>query len=195
MTFKGVSLLILAGGESRRMGSPKHLMPAFGGTMIDHIINRLGSLFDEVMVAGRGLELARADARAVEDIILQRSPLVGMLSGIMESRNPNVFVIGCDMPFVKPELIHCLTSRSSIRSDVVIPVVRGYYEPLCALYRCSTSNRIRQYLDSGGSKVTGFFRSVSVTEIPESEIRKFDPALESFTNLNTLHDYQEYYFS
>ena len=195
MIFKGTSLLILAGGASSRMGCPKHLLPASGGTMIDHIINRLGSLFSEVIVAGRGIELNRSDARIVEDIRPERSPLVGILSGMKESSTPDVFVIGCDMPFVKPGLIHLLTSRKDDTNAVVIPVIRGYLEPLCAIYSCSTSDRIEQYLDSGGRKVTGFFQTVSVTEIREPEIRLLDPLLKSFINLNTPNDYRNYYLS
>ncbi len=195
MISKGTSLLILAGGASSRMGCPKHLLPASGGTMVDHIINRLGSLFTEIIIAGRSLDLSRSNVRIVEDIRPEQSPLVGILSGMKVSSTSNVFVLGCDMPFVKPGLIHLLTSRKEDTNDVVIPVVRGYLEPLCAIYSCSISDRITQYLDSGGRKVTGFFQTVSVTEVRESEIRLFDPLLKSFTNLNTPSDYRNYYLS
>lgn len=195
MLFQETSLLVLAGGESSRMGCPKHLLPACGGTMMDNIINRLGHLFSEVIVAGRGIELNRKDVRVVEDIRLRRCPLIGILSGMRESNTPNVFVMGCDMPFVKPELIQFLISRKNNNTDVVIPVVRGYFEPLCAVYSCSTSDRISQYLDTGCKKVTGIFKTMSVMEIPESEIKLFDPLLESFINLNTQNEYRNYNLS
>ncbi len=195
MITQGSSLLILAGGASSRMGCPKHLLPASGGTMVDHIINRLGSLFSEVIVAGRGLDLNHKDAMVVEDIRPERSPLIGIISGMKASSASNVFVLGCDMPFVKPGLIRLLTSRKDDTNDVVIPVVRGYLEPLCAIYSCSTSDWIEQYIDSGGRKVTGFFQTVRITEIQESEVRLFDPSLKSFTNLNTPNDYRNYYLS
>ncbi len=195
MIFQGTSLLILAGGASSRMGCPKHLLPASGGTMIDHIVNRLGSLFSEVIVAGRGLDLNCSDVRIVEDIRPERSPLVGILSGMKASSTSEVFVLACDMPFVKPGLVYLLTSRKDDSSDVVIPIVRGYLEPLCAIYSCSISDRIKQYLDSGGRKVTGFFQTVSVTEVRESEVRLLDPLLRSFINLNTPNDYRNYCLS
>jgi len=195
MITGGTSMLILAGGASSRMGCPKHLLPVSGGTIIDHIINRVGSQFSEVIVAGRGLDLDRGDARTVEDIRPERSPLVGILSGMKASRTSDVFVLACDMPFVKPGLIHLLTSRKDDSKDVVIPVINGYLEPLCAIYSCSVSDRIAQYLDSGGRKVTGFFHTARVTEVRESEVRLFDPLLQSFTNLNTPSDYRNYYLS
>lgn len=191
MIFRGVSLLILAGGESRRMGFPKHLLPASGGTVMDHIINRIGSLFDETIVTGRDIAILRTDVRIVEDVRHTRSPLVGILSGLLKSENPYVFVIGCDMPFVRKELIRHLASKTAAGVDVVVPVIRGFYEPLCAVYNRSTSGIIKKYLDSGGAKVTGFFEFVSVTEVEESETRLFDPRLESFINLNTPRDYED----
>ncbi len=187
-----ISLLILAGGVSSRMGCPKHLLPAFGGTMIDQIISRLGNLFSEVIVAGGDLDLNNS-ARIVDDIRSEQTPLVGILSGIKASATSNVFVIGCDMPFVKPGLIHLLISRKDDTNDIVVPVIRGYYEPLCTIYTCSTSDKIEQYLDSDGRKVTGFFQAVRLTEVQESEIKLFDPLLESFINLNTPSDYRDYY--
>ncbi|OPX31095.1 MAG: hypothetical protein B1H09_03750 [Gemmatimonadaceae bacterium 4484_173] len=190
MIFKDVSLLVLAGGESSRMGFPKHLLPASGGTVTDHIINRLGSMFTEVIVAGRGLELARTDTRVVEDVRMKRTPLVGILSGILAAETSRVFVIGCDMPFVRKQLIHRLVSETG--SDVAVPVVRGYYEPLCAVYCSSAAEKIQLYLDAGGSKVTGFYSSVKVTEVSELEVRRADPLLESFINLNTPRDYEKW---
>lgn len=192
MILNDISLLILAGGESSRMGCPKHLLPAWGGIMIDQIINRLGNQFSEVIVAGRDLDLKSGSARIVDDIRSEQTPLVGILSGIVVSATSNVFVIGCDMPFVKPGLIRLLISRKDDANDIVIPVIRGYYEPLCAIYSCSTSDRIEQYLDSGGRKVTGFFQTVRLKEVQESEIELFDPLLESFINLNTPDDYRDF---
>jgi molybdopterin-guanine dinucleotide biosynthesis protein A len=195
MLFQETSLLVLAGGESSRMGYPKHLLPVCGGTMIDNIVNNLGHFFSEVIIAGRDLELNRTDVKVVEDIRLRRCPLIGILSGMRESNNPNVFVMGCDMPFVKPEMIQFLISRKNDKTDIVIPIVRGYFEPLCAVYSCSTSDRISHYLNTGCRKVTGIFRTMSVMEIPEYEVRSFDPLLESFINLNTPNEYRNYNLS
>lgn len=195
MILKGVSLLILAGGESRRMGFPKHLLPAPGGTVMDHIINRIGSMFEETIVAGRDVEIPRTDVRVVKDVRHARNPLVGILSGLLQSENPFVFVIGCDMPFVRKNLIRHIVSKITAGTGVVVPVVRGFYEPLCAVYSRSTSRIIEKYLDSGGTKVTGFFEFASVAEVGETETRMFDPRLESFINLNTPRDYENYRFA
>jgi molybdopterin-guanine dinucleotide biosynthesis protein A len=189
MRIRSTSLVILAGGQSIRMGFPKHLLPAIGGTITDYIINRLGHLFPEVIVVGRGIKSTRPDVRVVEDVRQTRTPLVGILSGLLSANTPSVFVIGCDMPFVRKRLIYCITSKEGAVYDVVIPVVRGYYEPLCALYSSSAVPVITQYLNSGGSRVTGFFGSAAVFGINEREVRQVDPALVSFINMNTPRDY------
>jgi len=195
MTLPETSLLILAGGESKRMGEPKHLLPVFGETMINYILNRIGVMFSEVLLAGRDLEQVPSGVVPVEDVRTERCPLVGILSGMRAAGNRRVFVLGCDMPFIVPGLVRMLCSREQGSADVIVPVVGGYYEPLCAVYSRSVSEEIARYIDSGRSKTTGFFQSVKVDEVPEVSIREFDPLLESFVNLNTPRDYRNHFTS
>jgi molybdenum cofactor guanylyltransferase len=187
-----ISLLVLAGGESSRMGFPKHLLPVSDGTVLDRILDRLGGLFGETLVAGRSLRSTRPDIRIVEDCRSERSPLVGILSGLEASRNRFVFAVACDMPFVEPRLAVLLASKASEQSDVVVPVVRGFLEPLCALYSTSARPAISRCLDAGCGKVTAFYGSVRATHVPEDEIRICDPDLRSFVNLNTPREYREF---
>jgi molybdopterin-guanine dinucleotide biosynthesis protein A len=187
-----MSLLVLAGGESRRMGYPKHLLPLTGGTVLDSILDRLGGLFGETLVAGRSLGSSRQDIRIVEDCRTERSPLVGILSGLAAAHNRFVFAIACDMPFVDPALARLLASRATRHTDVVVPVIRGFYEPLCALYAVSAGPAVSRCLDAGLGKVTAFYGSVRVATVPEDEIRRCDPELRSFVNLNTPRDYMDF---
>lgn len=197
MTVKDVSLVILAGGDSVRMGSSKHLLRFPDGTIIERLVKNPGCAFSEIIVAGRGAISVRSGVRQVEDAMTFRSPLVGILSAMRVAENPSVFVVGCDMPSIKLCLVEyiCNLKRSRPACEIIVPVVRSYYEPLCALYSCSLGSRIEKYLLSGERKVTGFFHAVSVFEIPESETRKLDPGLQSFINLNTPGDYRNFRFS
>lgn len=187
-----MSLLVLAGGESSRMGSPKHLLPLPGGTTLDIILGRIGGMFGDVLVVGRGYIAPREGVAFVRDIRPERCPLVGILSGLAAIRNSHAMVIACDMPFVEPALIELLVSRTSTGTDVVVPLLGGFREPLCAVYSRASAGRISAYLDTGMNKTTGFFAGVTVVEIAEEEIRACDPHLRSFINLNTPVDYREH---
>jgi molybdopterin-guanine dinucleotide biosynthesis protein A len=187
-----MSLLVLAGGESRRMGSPKHLLPLPGGTTLDSILDRIGGMFGDVFLVGRGDIAPREGVVFVRDIRPERCPLVGILSGLEATRNSHALVIACDMPFVEPVLVELLVSRAATGTDVVVPLLGGFHEPLCAVYSRASAGRISAYLDTGMNKTTGFFAGVSVVEVAEEEIRACDPCLRSFINLNTPGDYREH---
>lgn len=192
MILRGVSLLVLAGGESIRMGAPKHLLPFRGVTILEHILNRLSGMFDEVLLAGRTPGLFPAGVVPVIDVKPARCPLVGILSGLLAARNPYVFVLGCDMPLIEPSLVRMLCSRDTGCADVIVPLVRGFYEPLCAVYSRASASRIEEYIDAGNTKITGFFPAVTVKEMPEESVRACDPELNSFVNLNTPGDFRRY---
>ncbi len=180
------SLVILAGGASRRMGHPKHLLTAPGGTLIEHIAERLSPLFTEALLVGRNEDRIPSGMRFVADVRPERSPLVGIYSGLCAATTETCFVIGCDMPFVMPQLVRELLG-SCDRWDVVVPVINGYYEPLLAVYRRSRSciTAIERAFDEKRLKVTSFYPEVAVREIPEIEVRRIDPDLSSFININT----------
>ena len=181
MTEKA-TLILLAGGKSKRMGQPKHLLLTSQGTLIEYLDLRLRHLFCETLVVGR--DFASMELRTVSDLYLAQSPLVGIYSGLLASQTDVNFVLACDMPFVKSALVSHLISHAG-DVDVVVPVVNGYYEPLCAVYCKRAIPVIREVLDRNVLKVTEIYSQLLVREVPEQRLRAFDAELSSFVNLNT----------
>ena len=181
------TLILLAGGESKRMGQPKHLLSTSRGTVIDHLHERLSPIFSETLLVGRKLSHELPELRVVEDLHPARSPLVGIYSGLVAAQTDLCFVLACDMPFVRSRLVEELLSRA-FDADVVVPIVRGYYEPLCAVYRKSAIPVIATALERNDLKVTKIYEYLRLCAVPEEEIRVFDPDLSSFINLNTPHE-------
>ena len=181
MTEK-VTLILLAGGSSKRMGQPKHLLLTSRGTLIEHLDLRLRHLFSETLAVGR--DLAPMRLRTVSDLCVAQSPLVGIYSGLLASETDINFVLACDMPFVNPTLVSYLISCVG-DVDVVVPIVNGYYEPLCAVYRKQAIPVIGEVLDRNVLKVTEIYSDLLVREVPEQRLRAFDSELTSFINLNT----------
>ena len=181
---EAATLIILAGGESKRMGRPKHqLSKPRGGTVLDHLASGLSPLFTETLIVGRNLLSAESSFRVVEDIYLVRSPLVGIYSGLLAAKTELSFVIACDMPFVRSSLVEHILSQSR-DVDACVPIVNGYYEPLCAAYRRSAIPAIAEAIERGVFKVTAPYKDLNLRTIPEEELRCFDEELVSFTNLN-----------
>ena len=181
------TLILLAGGESKRMGQPKHLLSTSRGTVIDHLHACLSPSFSETLLVGRELSHELPKLRMVEDLHPARSPLVGIYSGLAAAQTDLCFVLACDMPFVRSRLVKELLSRA-FDADVVVPIVRGYYEPLCAVYRKSAIPVIATALERNDLKVTKIYEYLRLCAVPEEEVRTVDPDLSSFINLNTPHE-------
>lgn len=178
------SLVILAGGASRRMGRPKHLLPTSRGTVVDHIVAELAPLFHETLFVGKDPAHLPNDVRFVKDVLPEQSPLVGIYSSLLAIQTERALVMGCDMPFVVPKVTSILLAASE-GVDIAVPRVGGYYEPLLAVYGTSCVPVIRAALAEGCFRITAAYSSLRVREVSESALRAADPELVSFTNLNT----------
>ncbi len=184
MSHEPATLIILAGGEAKRMGFPKHQLMVDGRRVLDELHDKLSHLFVETIVVGRDVVNPPPGTRIAEDLFAVRSPLVGIHAGLTASPTDLTFVVACDMPYVEPSLVEYLLSRSE-SVDAVVPIVRGYYEPLCAVYRRTCLEPIERLIRQGMLKVSELYRLIGVREISEKQIQQYDSDLQSFVNLNT----------
>ncbi|WP_432821499.1 formate dehydrogenase accessory sulfurtransferase FdhD [Trichloromonas sp.] len=185
----GVTGVILAGGESRRMGSDKSLLPLAGGRFIEHVYRQMAELFDEVVLVTNSPSLyADLPCRKVPDIYYRQGALAGIHSGLCHARSERSFVVACDMPFLSAPVIRQLCARGD-QGDVVIPRSGHGLEPLHALYSKLCLPAIEQVLDAGRRKIIQFFHEVQVVEVPAAELLQVDPEGMSFRNINTPQEY------
>ena len=185
----GVSAVILAGGESRRMGSDKSLLPWHGGRFIEHIHRLLDELFDEVIIVTNSPGLYDSiPCRKEPDIYYKQGSLAGIHSGLCHARNERIFVVACDMPFLSEEVIRALCACDR-QAEVVIPRSEWGLEPLHACYAKSCLPAIEAVLDAGKKRIVGFFPEVRVIELAATEFQKIDPEGLSFRNINTPEEY------
>lgn len=187
----GCSLVILAGGLSRRMGHDKASLPAGNGTLIEHLARRLAPVVDEIIIAGGSPRLSVEGARVVADHRSGLGPLAGMLAGFAVAKNPHVWVVGCDLPDVEPALGGLLGALAA-DYEVVVPRPEGEPEGVCALYARALVPRIEALLRSGQRSVRSLLACSTVRYVAPDELRTVDPQLRSFRNLNTPADYQDW---
>jgi len=177
------TLIVLAGGEAKRLGFPKHQLMVDGERVIDRLHRRLGPLFAETVVVGRGLDGLPDGVRVTDDRYAVRSPLVGIHAGLAASRTDLTFVTACDMPHVEPALVEFLLGQAE-GVDAVVPVVRGYYEPLCAVYRKTCLGPIERLIEDGTLKVSTLYEGVRLRKVGEPQVHAHDPDFRSLVNLN-----------
>ncbi len=186
------ALIILAGGKSSRMGRNKALLPIGDQLLIEVLYQRLRALFDEVVISANDRTgYPGLDATWVEDLYRDTGALGGMHAALQAMRSGHAFVVGCDMPQPNLELVgHLLTLAPA--ADAVVPRIAARPEPTHAVYAKTVVPAIDKQLRAGRYKITGFFDEVRVRYVEEDELRRLDPELRSFTDLDTPAEYEGY---
>jgi len=187
----GCSLVILAGGRSRRMGRDKATLPAVDGTLIAHLARRLAPVVDETIVAGGSVGPPIEGAVVVADDRAGLGPLAGMLAGLTAAHHRYVWVVGCDLPDVEPALGSLLLTLAA-DYEAVVPRPDQEPEGVCALYVRELAPRIAALLDAGERSVKSLLERSTVRYVGFDELRAVDPELRSFRNINTPADYADW---
>jgi len=177
--------IILAGGKSRRMKKDKALLEIGKKQVIKLIVEKLKIVFDNVLIIGNSsLDYQFLGVRIVEDAVSEKGPLGGIYTGLSASQSEYNFICGCDMPFLNVDLLRFMVSETD-DNDIIIPVIKGFVEPLHAIYSKRCLPAIKSRIEAEDLKVKSFFSEVKCKHLPEDKIKKYDPYLLSFSNLNT----------
>ncbi|MGC8779686.1 MAG: molybdenum cofactor guanylyltransferase [Anaerolineae bacterium] len=196
-----ISILILAGGRSRRMGQDKVWMELEGTPLVARLVHRVLPLAGEVLFsanAGDRFEAFGATlpvpTRVVRDRFPEMGPLAGLHAGLSAARHDLLLALAADLPFVNPALLRHLIGLAE-GFDAVVPQTtdpvtgRPQWEPLHALYRRTCLPAIEAHLAAGNRQVICFFDAVRVRAVGPAELCRFDPELLSFFNVNTPADW------
>ena len=186
------SAVVLVGGEAKRAkGQEKYFFTYEGKTFISRLIGSLSQVVDEIVLVARDPEqCSRFDhlnaVRCITDIRKGIGPVGGLHAGVRAAKGDLVFVAACDMPCINPEVVACLFDLIC-ESDAAIPCWNNeMYEPLHAVYRRSA---LLPYLEKYESRsLRGMVKDLNATYVPVEKLRRYDPALQTFTNINRLEE-------
>ncbi len=189
-----LSIVIQAGGESRRMGQDKALMPFLGRPLIQRVVDRLSPVADEVLVTTNNPDDYRfLDMPLFRDLKPGRGALGGLYTALSSATCEAVAVVACDMPFASASLIEA-AGRLLVQedADVVIPDSGGGLEPLHAVYRRETCiPAIESAIEADQWRLISWFPQVKVRILQPDEIKHYDPSGLAFWNLNTPEEFAE----
>jgi len=180
------TLLVLGGGQSRRMGRPKAWIEVGDTVLVRHVVERLAPAFSEVMVSF-------AEPEQMEDLLPYRvvfdrkrsaGPLAGIEAGLLAARNQVVFAVGCDMPYVSRATAE-IAVAAAWNADAAIPRHDGLFEPVCGAYRKSALPVIVAALDAGNFVAHDAVMNLDVTWLEDVDPREFE-------SLNTPADLERF---
>jgi molybdopterin-guanine dinucleotide biosynthesis protein A len=189
-----VSLVIQAGGNSRRMGEDKGRKLFLGRPLIQRVVDRIAPIANEILVTtNHPVDYAFLNLRVVPDLIPGRGALGGIYTALASARYPIVAVVACDMPFASAALLEAAISLLDREEmDVVVPRSTGGFEPLHAIYRRLTCLPVvRTAIDANQLKIIDWFSSVRVRELSLDEVAAIDPSGLVFRNVNTPKEFSE----
>ena len=188
--------IVLAGGSSTRMGRPKAFVPVAGVPLIVLVVRVAAQIADEVVVVTKPpqvqeiRELVRETAYVVADVQEEQSPLVGFASGAAALKTEYTAFLGCDLPFLSPEILDLLF-EAAFDVDAVIPRwPDGKIEPMEAVYHRERAATAALAALRGGryanSDMIAGLRKVRYVNV--EGLRSLDSLLDSFLNVNTPKD-------
>ena len=186
-----VSVFVLAGGKSSRMGTDKALLAIDGTTLLDNALALARRITEKVFIVGEKSKFATF-GNVIEDVFLDCGPLGGIQAALKSSATELNLMLAVDLPFVPEALLRLLLSISQ-GSDVVVTVPRtaGRLQPLCAVYRRGFSTLAEESLRQGRYKIDRLFDRLSTRIVDESELKAAGISAAAFENVNTPSEWSD----
>ena len=181
-----VTIFVLAGGKSTRMGRDKAFVEFEGRTLLARSLDLARSVSASVRIVGSREKFAPF-APVVEDVFRDCGPLGGIQAGLRASPTDINLILAVDMPFLSRACLEYLIEQARGTPDaiVVVPRCDGGRQPLCAVYRREFGAAAENALRAGHNKIDLLFETVHTRVIEESELENAGFASKMFSNLNT----------
>lgn len=181
-----LAAIVLAGGKSLRMGTDKGLMKFNGKKMIEHVLDVLKEITEQVMIVSNHADYKQFGYPVISDAYPNSGPLGGMHAGLRNSGHKWNFILSCDIPFMTPDFLKFLISVVEADERPIIPVHGQTLQPLCGLYPASVARIIESFILNKQLKVQDAVKQMNarIIEVPED---RFDPTI-LFRNFNSPED-------
>ena len=192
--------IILAGGDSKRIGTDKGLLDLNGRPLISYVIESLRPIVDEIIVVVGSEERIPNYRNAVEDDVQifpdmyeDGSPLIGLITGLTHAQGTYAVVAACDMPFINSDLLDLLFLLSFDLNGTLLIKPNGWVEPLPAVYKVDIGReRADQMRMRGDLRLRKVLETLpDVARIQVERLKVIDPKLRSFFDLDTKDRYNE----
>jgi molybdopterin-guanine dinucleotide biosynthesis protein A len=188
------SAIVLAGGKSARMGTPKAMLQFGPTTMLNRVIGELGRGFREIVVVAARADVADFHldldgAVVVRDASAHPGPVAALRLGLETIRADAAFASSCDLPMLRADVALALAAMLD-DADAVIPEVNGIAQPLHAVYAKTCVAELRAMEEEGDARLSDLAARINARVVTEEELRGLDADLISFLNINSPSDYE-----
>jgi len=183
-----IQAFILAGGQSRRMGSDKSQLRLQNQTFVDKIAATLTDVAGAITLVGA--RYSHPHFPSVADVYPQWGALGGLHAALSACKSEWALVVACDLPFVTAELFQYLVSLRTDHEAVVPLQSDRRPQPLSALYRIQPClSRATKLIETGHRRPLDLLELVNTRWVPFTELTNLHQAEKFFVNINTPEDY------
>ena len=187
--------IVLCGGKSRRMGSPKALLPFGDETMLQRVVRLLATVVSPIVVVAaneQALPELPAEVTVTRDEQPDRGPLEGLRAGLkaLPASADAAYVTSCDVPLLVPAFARRMIDLLGDH-DIAVMEIDGFPHPLSAVYRRRTLPQVEDLLAHDRRRPVFLFDAVRTRRVTPAEMAAVDPGLLTLRNLNTREDYEE----
>jgi molybdopterin-guanine dinucleotide biosynthesis protein A len=198
----GSAGVVLAGGRSARMGTPKAALEWHGSTLLRRTVGILARATGGpvVVVRAKGQELPTLpkDVQLVDDPRKGKGPVQGIAVGLgaLTDQADVAFVSSTDMPFLHPAFVRRVLRAVHEGADVGLPIARGYPQPLAAAYKITLAPVAERLVQEERLRPAFLFEQCAVSRLDEAALlddallAALDPGLDSVVNVNEPDDYR-----
>jgi molybdenum cofactor guanylyltransferase len=184
--------LILAGGQSRRMGRNKALIQVESSPLIARVAEQALRLTNQVFVSSNDAGVYDfLGLPTLPDLYPGQGPLAGLHAAFKNTDRPLVLLLACDLPALHDVMLRRLLEFSQGHDAVIPRTTDGRLHPLCGIYRRTCLNTIEHNVRRGINKMTDLFRDGSLrVKFVDGRDGRFDDS--NLRNLNTPEDLEAY---
>jgi molybdopterin-guanine dinucleotide biosynthesis protein A len=173
-----VAAIILAGGQSSRMGTDKALIEINGVPLLARVCSIASQCVSQVYVVTPRIEkyeaILPAECRLLREELLPgemktQGPLVGFASGLKRVKAEWVLLLACDLPKLEvAELQQWIEYLPDVAPDEIalLPKNNKGWEPLCGFYRRSCLPLLIDFIDRGGRSFQNWLVFHPVAQLP-----------------------------
>jgi molybdenum cofactor guanylyltransferase len=187
---QGVTGVVLAGGQGRRMGSvDKGLVLLHERPMVRHVLDRFAPQVDDVLINANQHhdEYAAFGFPVIPDAIGGfAGPLAGLHVGLTHAAQALVATVPCDSPFLPTDLVaRLLGALQAMDAELAVARTFDQPHPVFALVRRSVLPHLTRFLEGGGRKIDAWYATLKTAEVA------FDDEADAFRNINTIDELKQ----
>lgn len=178
---KTISAIVLAGGESSRMGQDKALLPLANQTLLAKICHVAAECTARVYIVTPWIEkyqhIVPQNCQIISETIIlphqtSNCPIIGFVQGLRQINTDWALLLACDLPRLSSSHIKLWSEdlkQVSASQIALLPRNAKGWEPLCGFYRRSCLSFLEAYIATGGKSFQGFLAQHSIAELSVSD--------------------------